>query len=131
MRDKHVDFLGQDIKAGDFIMYTALWDRSPILKFGLVTRLETRDGEYDYEIQERVTAATLRVISIDRSSWGHAHNQLKKYIWELQKNGQEVTLGFCDRVLVTTPDKVPDQARDVLRKAYDARMEALKKKKRP
>lgn len=112
-RTEHKDFLGDPIKEGDFIAYTALWDRSPILKFGVVVRLKTRRGVDDYETGERVEGATLGIISADRVSWD-GFKRLNKYVWELQKEGKEVTLGFCDRCIVVERRRVPQDVRDLL-----------------
>lgn len=112
-RTEHKDFLGEPIKEGDFIAYTALWDRSPILKFGVVVRLKERENTQDYESGKRVSAATIGIISADRVTW-NGFKRLDKYVWELQKDGKEITLGFCDRCIVVERRRVPVDVRDLL-----------------
>lgn len=101
-----------DIKVGDFIAYAALWSRSPILKYGLVTRLEKREGAYVRG--ERKEVPTLRVISVDRSSRYDKEKEEYYYIWELQNHGKEITLGMLDRLLVIPKAMVPREVFDTL-----------------
>lgn len=105
MSKTHHDLAGTAIGPGDFIVYAALWSRSPVLKYGVVTRLAERDGYGG-------TAATIRVISVDRTY---------RDDWELQRGGKDTTLGFLDRLLVIPSSTVPEAAMRLLDTAYRAR----------
>ncbi len=98
------DLAGYEIKPGFLIVYAATLGRSPVLKYGIVTRLEqTKPDNYG----NRPQSPTIRAITVDRS-WG------KK--WELQKKGREVALSFLDRLLVV--DSIPEQAKEILHEQY-------------
>lgn len=107
---KYKDLNDIDIRVGDFIAYAALWSRSPILKYGLVTRLEKRAASY-YQTEE---TPTLRVITVDRSGRWDKETNKHFYVWELQNKGKEITLGFLDRLLVIPRAMVPKEVFDML-----------------
>lgn len=108
---KYKDLNGIDIRPGDYIVYSALWDRSAILKYGVVTRLEKRKGSYYSNTQE---VPTLRVVSVDRSGRWNKETNEHYYVWELQNKGKEITLGFLDRLLVVPKAMVPEEAFNLL-----------------
>jgi hypothetical protein len=114
----HFDLAGQEILPGSFIVYSALWDRSAVLKYGIITRLAVRKnwraGDPDI--------VTLRAITVDRKwgQWGRG-----AVSWELQKKGGETTLGFTDRTLVVPESSVPAAARDLLRLEFIRHVDAL------
>lgn len=113
-RNNHFDIANNEIKPGDFVIYSALWDRSATLKYGIVTRLAKR-GSSRYLLESE--KYTVRVLSVDRNWSG----KTKITTWELQKKGKEVTLGFLDRMLVVPSTLVPIQAKEVLQKALEER----------
>ena len=106
---EHKDLAGHTVVPGDFIVYAALWDRSAVLKYGIVTELYQQDKWYQ-GIQPAVKA-----ITVDRT-W-------KEPGWELQKSGQPVVLSFLDRLLIVGNDRVPGGAQKLLLDAYLAREE--------
>lgn len=116
IKHNHYDLADVRIDEGSFVAYAASWGRCPVLKYGIVTRLaERKDWRSDDPIP------TIRVISVDRNEkW----DQGKKLgvAWEVQKKGQEMALGFLDRLLVVTT--LPAGAKAALQKAYKARIDA-------
>lgn len=110
MSTKHYDLADIQIRVGNFVVYAASWGRCPVLKYGIVTRLAERK---DWRKEDELTP-TIRVISVDRSPiWINGKNMGFK--WELQKDGQEIALGFMDRLLVV--DTLPTMAKRVLLEA--------------
>ena len=110
------DLSGILIAPGDYIVYAALWDRSAVLKYGLVTRLGLSKPRYSYKLKKHdVQEPTVRVVTVDRDF---------EHKWELQKKGNEVALGFVDRLLVISDDCVPEDARKLLITAYQQRQMA-------
>lgn len=109
---EHKDLGENQISVDSFIVYSALWDRSAILKFGIVTRLATREERWRGEVQPR---PTIRVITVDRK----VNHDTGDYEWVLQKKGGEVTLGFTDRVLHVPPYLVPNRVKNLLTDARD------------
>ncbi len=101
----HKDIAGEEIKVGDFIVYTALAGRSAVMRFGRVVDLKERDASL-YGPKDKIP--TLRVITAE-ASWS------QKGRWNLQKKGGVVTLGFLDRLLVVNGDVLPRGAWEVLR----------------
>lgn len=94
----HLDLSGTPILIGDYIAYAAMFDGSPVLKYGVVTRLT-------YNFDEK---PTVRVIAATR-------DYDRKWV---QRDGKEVTLGHFDGLLVVDWERVPIQAREMLRRAY-------------
>lgn len=109
----HKDIGEQNIKPGAFVIYAALWDRCATLKYGIVTRLASRE---DWRRGEKVDVPTIRVLSVDRST--RHHQGTWTVHWELQKEGKEMALGFLDRLLVVPENVVPDEALKLLKDAY-------------
>lgn len=99
---EHNDIAGKKIKPGSFIIYAAQWGRCATLKYGVVTRLASRE---DFRRGKRQEIPTLRVVTVDRDFDDK---------WELQKKGKESALSFLDRLLVVPPDMVPDDALSLL-----------------
>lgn len=95
------DLAGQEIKEGSYIVYAALWSRSPVLKFGKVVSLSSRDPSY----YQKESTPTIKAITVDRF-WGN------KGKFELQKEGKPVTLGFLDRLLVV--NDLPQGVKDLI-----------------
>lgn len=90
------------------MVYSALWDRSAVLKYGLVTRLADRQEEHwlpKKKSSEMWLRATIRLRSVDRNYDDD---------WELQKGGKEITIGFMDRLLVVPRTAVPATALKLL-----------------
>ena len=106
---KHLDFIDQTMKDGDYILYAAAAGRSAILKYGRITKLmysgRDRDGMADFAVQ----AVTL-------DDWGTRV--------EVQKKGAPVTLTFTNRMVVVYG--VPTKFREPL----DAAWYAVKAKER-
>ena len=90
------DLAGQPIKPGGIVVYAALWSRSAMLKYGRVTRLCSRGGQYEGQ----GTVSPIRVVTVDRN---------RNDAWEIQKKGTEITLMFLDRMLVVPPALVPPE----------------------
>lgn len=106
---EYKDLAGNDIRVGDYVVYSALWDRSAVLKFGKVERLAEREANWYRKKPE----ATIRVRTVDRHTEWRDGKPLKEY-WMLQKQGQETTLGFLNRMLVIGSEHVPPDALRVL-----------------
>jgi hypothetical protein len=104
---KHYDIADNPIYPESFVIYAALWDRSATLKYGIVTRLAEKESPgYLRRENEKYT---VRLLTVDR-------DYDRK--WEVQKDGNEVALGFLDRMLVVPKDRVPDGAKKVLLEAF-------------
>ncbi len=101
------DLVHNPVFEGDYIVYSALWSRSAVLKFGIVTELTTRKEDKD--------TLVIKVITVDRITKWDGTNTYK--VWELQNNGKPVTLGFLDR-LMTVP-MLPDELEVLLDEAYE------------
>ena len=125
VRPEHRDLAGQEIRCGSHIVYAALWTRSAILKYGIVTRLKTRDPAMWSRSQ--LPEPMVGVITIDRDPvWDHSGPGQPRFIrhdWSLQAKGREMTLGFPDRMIVVPAESVPIDARRVLESAYDGWLE--------
>jgi hypothetical protein len=100
MTVEHRDIAGNAVTVGNIIVYAALWDRSATLRYGRVVALATRTTN-----QPGVVKPTVRAITVDRGHDG---------VWNLQKDGGQVTLGFLDRLLVVHCDQVPPGALEIL-----------------
>lgn len=121
MSVQHRDVSNLGISPGDFVVYAALWDRSAVLKFGIVTRLGLSKPRYSYKLEKHnVQEPTVRVITADRSVYIPSKGFSKD--WELQKDGKEVALSFCDRLLIVDDGSVPERARKLLLEAYQKRV---------
>jgi len=103
----HNDLAGKKIKRGDYIVYAALWSRSAVLKYGVVSSLKER--EVWSQRENNSVVGTLGVISVDRTWDGK---------WELQNHGKEITLGFLDRCLVVNANSVPREAVSLLASTF-------------
>lgn len=99
------DLAGNQILTGDFIVYAAIVGRSPILKYGVVTRLEQRVWTYG----NKEAVPTLRVITVEKD-WNND--------WILQKKGGEIALAYLDRMLTVNPFHLPPVAASILQEAY-------------
>lgn len=79
--NKHKDLLGQEIKVGDYITYSAVDGRSGVLRIAKVLELkEVKDKYEDDDIKYKVLV----------QSWSNFHGLQEK----------KVTLGFLDRIIV-------------------------------
>ena len=123
-KKKHEDLAGNDIKAGDYVAYAALWSRSATLKFGRVTSLVI--GKMGYP---ETTIPKIQVVSVDRT-WNDTW-ELQGVPWQEKSDGKYnfekskvQTLGFLDRMLVVDKSMVPAEARKLLDAAYKAKADA-------
>lgn len=117
-QEGHFDLAGEPFYPGALVVYAALWDRSAVLKYGIVTRLKRRQ-ENDYmtwsaracigKVPTKDGDYTVGVITVDRVVFDG---------WKLQKDGKEITLGFLDRMLVVHQDMVPKEAAGILIARY-------------
>jgi len=108
------DLAGNEIKLGNYVAYAASWSRSPILKYGIVTRLAERKHRYwPTDSETGKSTPSIGVLTVDRD--------FKKQ-WEIQREGKEIVLGFLDRLLVVSPQQVPFEALDILSKAYASKV---------
>lgn len=108
---EYKDLAGQEIKVGDFVVYTALWSRSAVMKYGKVVELGIRKDKYD---ENKPGEPTLKIISADR---GFIFNPLTKdhdNAWIIQAQGKKITLGFLDRTLVISPAQMPKEVYQLL-----------------
>lgn len=95
------DLTEREIFVGDYIVYSALWGRCAVLKYGKVVGLVEKKHEWRAdEIEYKA-----KVVTVDRD-----HNDQ----WRAQANGRPITLGFLDRMMVVSPDQVPGEARAVI-----------------
>ena len=116
---EYKDLAGNSIAAGDFIVYAASLGRCPILKYGIVTRLETRKEAYVIG-RERDNTPTIRVITAEKVwRWTGPDRTRHEIVWSLQKKGGEVALAFLDRMLVVSVLNVPVGASDILTESYE------------
>ena len=113
---EYYDLNDTKIEVGSFVAYAASWGRCPVLKYGIVTRLESRKENAWYK--ESKENPTLRVLTVDRNEKWKDGKKISVE-WELQKKGKEVTLSFLDRLLVVT--SVPLGAKKVLTEAFAER----------
>lgn len=96
------DLSDHGIVPGCLVVYAATKvGGSAVLKYGIVTR---------------IVSDTVRIISVDWSGWPIA-------MWHLQKGGNEMALGYLGRLLIVTPEQVPEEARVLLVQAFKDRME--------
>lgn len=116
MADKKIeyyDLADNEVKIGNFVAYAASLGRCPILKYGIVTRLEVRDNRYDYMGPKQVP--TLRVLTVEKDDHFTQGGKFVDRRWMLQKKGGEMALGFLDRLIVV--DKVPPMVKKILTEA--------------
>ena len=92
----YTDVIGKPIKAGDYITYAALDDRSAVLRVGQVIELKSREGYRNGPIP------TLFIKSA-RLGWDEK--------WERQKN---TTLGFVSRVKVLNESELSEELKQLL-----------------
>ena len=102
MTEIHCDIRGTYIVPGDFIVYAALMGRSPVLKYGIVTRLAERDQKWS------VANPVIPVLKVITADYGYRGE------WGLQKKGAEITLGFVNRIFVVRGIDVPGEVEDML-----------------
>lgn len=107
------DIAGTPILDGDYVVYAALWSRSA-LKYGRIVglTLDKATGKNPH----------VQLVTVDRA-WDD--------VWELQGGGWKErndpdkcrvqTLMFLDRMLVVTADRVPEEVKKLLDKAYAAK----------
>src|SRR6478736_7577235 len=98
--NEYRDLAGQDIKVGDYVIYSTSEGRAAVMKLGQVTELTRRKtprhewGNWNFAIFD----PTVKVVSID--PWREGST------WEwsraLQNGGRPVTLGEFGRILVVT-----------------------------
>lgn len=112
MEVEHKDLAGKQIEVGSFVVYAALWDRSAVLKYGIVSSLKERKDAWRPQTRDYGPIPTVGIVSVDRG-WEHQ--------WELQNDGKEITLGFVDRCLVVPTFAVPTDAMHLLTEEYAKR----------
>lgn len=108
----HIDVVGNKIREGSFVAYSASIGRSAILKFGIVTRLAERDvahSGYDDD-----TRYTVRLITVDRHD-KQINDDGTRGTWKLQNKGNEITASYMDRLLVVSAShQLPPGVRELL-----------------
>lgn len=111
---KHRDLAGVEVKIGSYVAYAASLGRCPILKYGVVTRLAERKDTWNEDMRP-----TIRVITVERDERFTGVGKPKGISWEIQKKGQEIALGFLERLIVVTI--LPDAAKKILDNALAER----------
>ena len=102
----HRDAAGRDIIVGDIIVYASLSGRSPVLKWGVIVALKSRD-EYRYD----ATGGVQRNMSIKQATVG---------VRSVGGSNKQSTLGFLNRMSIISIDQVPTICRDTIRDFIDA-----------
>ncbi len=97
------DFVGQEIKVGDVVVYAANADRSAIFKLGIVMALgQTKEPQWNWKTKRRDEhLPTIKCVTVD--AWYDRDDD--NLYWganALQKDGKLVSLGHLDRVIVAT-----------------------------
>ncbi len=99
------DKLGQEIAVGDYIVYGHALGRSAGLRLGKVLNITEHDRQWYYQYEGEPTKDHhFTIIGVD-GEWSHQEPKL------LSKKS---TLMFNDRIVVLSPDKVPEKVRNLL-----------------
>lgn len=107
---KNKDVLGNEIKAGDYIVYGAAKGRCAGLNIGRVVAAEmaTAHGAYDGRTKAlRVTAESVQV------SWGE-YTRTGMDSYSDRKKPRKVSLFFSERICVIPESIVPQAIKDLL-----------------
>lgn len=105
--DPHGDVFNNPINVGDFVLYAATLDRSPILKVGFVLELRSNAGGHPERVVHKISVRTAERTAYVRVG--------EKYQWELQKNGSPVTLEFSNRLVRVSSRSIPAAVRKLLK----------------
>lgn len=104
---KNKDVLGNEIKAGDYIVYGAAKGRCAGLNIGLVTSAGTHKPEYG-DSYFRTQAEAVQV------SWGEYTRTGMDSYSGAKKKPRKVTLAFSERICVIPEAIVPQAIKDLL-----------------
>lgn len=86
---EYVDMAGQEMKAGDYIVYSAAAGRAGVMKMGRIVELAQRKDRW----RPGKTYPVVKAVSVD---------QWRSWSGGLQNGGRPVTLGLFDRILVVS-----------------------------
>lgn len=113
----HNDVSGRPLAPGDIVVFSANYQQSCVLRYGVVTRLAVNPrGGWEAGTGKRVPSPTVRVIA---AGWGYDYRDHATK-WRLFREGGESALQYVDRMLVVDRHQVPREVLELMDPAYRA-----------